>query len=244
MKQILLLLMFLTTSVCGFGQGIIDRKLETIITNLALKVNTDVFEKLYSDFYYVLPTVSFVSSSSGTYEKGATVSSINLGFTVNKSMTTRTYSNAYVENLGTGSNNSLVLTTNITSTKTFTVNVTDARTNSTSASQTLTFKNRKYYGVSGLDTNTLSNANILALTTAWESKGASGTVTPTDQYIYVIYPVSFGTCTSFTLGGFGTSAWPLSTRNVTNSSGYVESFYVYKSEYKLTTALGISYDIH
>jgi len=212
------------------------------ISNIATWSSNQVIE-LWAQVYYSLPTVSFSSPIGGYYEIGSSVTNIDLSFTVNKNMLTRNYSNGYVQSLGAGGSYTTNLLTTNSSSITYTITVSDIKTNYASSSQTLTFTNRKYYGLSVNDTNALFNSEILSFTTTWESKGNSGTVSPSSQYIYVIYPSSLGLCTSFTLGGFGTSAWPHDTRNVTNSSGYVESFFVYRTNNKLTAG-SISYDIH
>ncbi len=198
---------------------------------------------LWADFYYVEPTVSF-SSGGGTYEQGSTVADINLSFTCNKAMIGRDYSGGHVEALGAGQNNTQTLVAeNITATTTYTVTVEDDRTATDTASKTYTFRNRTFYGVSSEEFGTLSNADILAMNAKWETKGDARSVALADEYIYVAYPEDRGDCTSFAVGGFGTSAWPKHTRNVTNSSGSVESYIIYRANNKQTSA-NISYDIH
>lgn len=198
-------------------------------------------DALADSVYYVYPTVAWQASSHGVYEKGSTITSVNLSFLVNKSMSDRTYSGGYVASLGSGTNYYLTLTTNISADVTYIITVTDSKTNSAYTYQTLSFINKKYYGVSANDP--VLNPEILTFGSTWEAKGNSGTVALSGEYIYVIYPQRLGACTSFALGGFATTDWPYTLREVTNSSGYAETFYLYRSANKLTAG-SIAYDIH
>ncbi len=204
--------------------------------------DTDI-TAIWVELNYVSPTVAWDSSDAGSYETGSTQTTVNLSFDVNKTMAGRIYTNGYAEDLGAGGDYTFVRTNDITATATFTVQVTDERTNTASVSQTLTFQNRIYYGTSADETNVISNAEIIALSKTWEAQGRSGTAAPSDEYIYVIYPSRLGACTSFELGGFPTDPWPTATRSVTNASGYAETFRLYRSANKLTSG-SISYDIN
>jgi hypothetical protein len=253
LKNIFFISIFLASFAYSQVAGTIfmTKKDRNNITNLqvrvySLEVSTNNLQSqigiLMDEVYYVLPSVSWTASSSGIYEIGSTKANIDLGFTVNKEMVTRTYSGGYSESLGPGSGNVFTLISDITGYSVFTVTVTDVRAASANSSQILYFRNRKYYGASG--TYPLSNPEILALTTGWETKGnSSAGMALSDQYIYVAYPARLGLCTSFSLGGFATSPWPYETVSVMNASGYPESFYIYRSANKLTSG-SMSYDIH
>ncbi len=239
------------TAITGTGSGeiISDTERDTITaidgTGSGSIITTDErtdLQKMLDDFYYKKPTVSF-STSGGSYELGSTVSSINLDFTCNKEMADRDYSVGHVEDLGAGQNNTQTETKNITTTTTYKITVKDERDATKSATKIYTFENRTFYGISSDEFGTLSNADILSMAAKWETKGDARSVGAAFQYIYIAYPAHLGACTSFTLGGMPSSAWPTETRDVTNASGHTESFIIYHSSQKQNTS-GISYDIH
>jgi hypothetical protein len=220
-----------------------------------IKINngfTEV-EKLKADYYYFLPTVSFSSGGNTVLDLGSNsvIPSVDLSFTINKAVTNRVYSGSYAAVLGASVpnvyTNTFIFVTNLTSTtplqtKTFTITVHDARTNSATASKSYTFKNKTYVGRLTNEFDTIENATILEMTPTWEVKSNSGTATVANKYIYIAYPARLGACTSFTLGGFLTSDWPVQQKVITNAYGYAENYYVYHTEYKQNGSM--SYDIH
>jgi hypothetical protein len=112
---------------------------------------------------------------------------------------------------------------------TFTLNATDGEDSDT-ATQSVVFYNRRFWGVSetessfseadieGLDDDELSN-----------SKAKTFTVTPgAAEYIVYAYPKRLGTVT-FTVGGFEGGFEASETVSVTNTSGFTEDYYMYRS---------------
>ncbi len=196
---------------------------------------------LLNDYYYVPPSVSFTTGGA-TFELGLVMINVDISFTCNKHMESRIYSLGYVEDLGSGQNNTFIDTNGVTSTTSFRITVEDDRGNTDTATKSYIFNNRKYTGASTNEFSSMSNDDIIALTTEWETKGDSGEYYLTSEYIYVCYPASRGTCSSFSIGGFGSDTWPLDVRNVTNSSGYVEMYNIYHSINK--TSGNTAYDIH
>ncbi len=187
---------------------------------------------LSNQVYYASPSVSFTSGST-TREIGSSYGPVNLNFNCNKPMGARTYSLGYIENLGAGQNHTQSITS-ITSTASYRITVTDERAASAASTRTITFRNRRFAGVSDKEFTELTNADILTFNATWEAKGASGSLTPHNQYIYICYPADFGTCSTFQINGFSFSSWPTETRVVTNTSGYVESYIIYRSINKTT----------
>lgn len=199
----------------------------------------EIINTLWDEVYYVTPTVAWVSPLSGYRERGSAVTSVNLSFTVNKPMESRVYSGGHSLDLGAGSGHALTLPVNITSDTTFTIKVTDVRNAQASASQSALFRNRRYMGKSAV--YPMTNAQILNLGTGWEAKGGSGSISLSEEYIYIAYPARLGACTVFSLGGFATSPWPSETVEVTNSSGFGEGFLIYRSANKLSGIM--SYEV-
>jgi hypothetical protein len=110
-------------------------------------------------------------------------------------------------------------------TVTLTLTATDG-TSTASANSSFTFVNNVYTGVS-------SNASLSTVTglsaTLSNSKNRTFTVTAgAGQYIYYVYPSRLGTST-FTSGGFEGGFEAPVTYSVTNTNGYTENFYFYRS---------------
>ena len=177
---------------------------------------------------YVAPTASL--SGGSVVEIGLTVADVSLTWTCNKPMLTRVLSAPVPSgerDRGAGQNGSYShIGASLTSNTTYSIVVGD-EVGSASSNTSVTFRNRRYYGVdSG---TTLTNPQILAFskefcaaranTHAYDCTGG--------RYIWVCYPASFGLAT-FTVGGLETT-FTLTVQNVTNDSGYVESFNLYRS---------------
>jgi hypothetical protein len=190
---------------------------------------------------YVAPSITALTGGN-TYIKGQTIADPAIVWTVNKTMTTRAISGVATATLGAGGSGTYTDTgRNLATSGTYTLTVGDG-TGTDSEGETFTFTNRRYVGASA--TTNQSNAEIIAMTASTQAKGASGTTGAlSSEYIVIAYPASLGACTAFSLGGFSTTAWPSVSKAVTNSYGYAESYYVYRSENAQTTG-GIAYDIH
>jgi len=178
---------------------------------------------------YVAPTVSL--SGGSTVEIGSTIANVSLSWTCNKAMLTRLLSSpvpAIDRDRGAGGNGSYSHTgANLTGGTTYSITVGDG-TGFASGNTTCYFRNRRFYGVS-VNAGPLTNAQILALSKEFCSARANtheynctgGT------YIWICYPASFGAAT-FKVGGLEVT-FALFTQDVTNDSGYVESFRCYRS---------------
>lgn len=96
------------------------------------------------------------------------------------------------------------------------------------ATTTFSFINNIYYGVSSL--TSLTSPDVIALTSVLQnSKSYTFTITSgVGQYVYYAYPSRLGTAT-FTVGGFAGGFEPPVTLSVTNSNGYAENYYIYRS---------------
>jgi len=113
--------------------------------------------------------------------------------------------------------------------RTLTLNVTGTN-NNTSSTYVITFVNNVYYAVSSNSAASVSQIVSSGTTVLSNSKARSFTVSAgTGEYIYYSYPSRLGTAT-FTVGGFAGGFSLISTESHTNSNGYAESYYVYRSE--------------
>lgn len=178
---------------------------------------------------YVAPSVSL--SGGSTVEIGSTITNVALVWTCNKSMLTRLLSAPVPvpdRDRGPGQNGSYNhIGANLVSNTIYTVTVGDG-TGFAIGSTTCYFRNRRYYGTN-TNVGPLTNGQILALakefcsgrTNTHEYDCSAGT------YIWICYPASFGGAT-FKVGGLEVT-FTLFTQDVTNDSGYVESFRCYRS---------------
>jgi len=110
----------------------------------------------------------------------------------------------------------------------FTLNATDGTDNSTS-SLTYYFYNLRFWGVSIDTTYDESDVEGLASNELSNARAKTFTVTAaTGEYIVYAYPSRLGTAT-FTVGGFGGGFEDPQTVSITNTNGYTENYYVYRS---------------
>lgn len=183
---------------------------------------------------YTAPVISSFVNDINTVETGSTVTAIDLDWVLSGGAITSQSINQGVGSLAIGLR-TYNDTTDTTTNRTYTLTVSDGTT-SPQASTTVTFLSKAYWGVSAL--TTLSDAQIIALSSEFAtSRLRTKVVSPSNQYIYFVYPASFGTA-SFVVNGFADTAWTLeggAAQNFVNASGATVSYYVYRSN---DTALG------
>jgi hypothetical protein len=111
---------------------------------------------------------------------------------------------------------------------TLTATARDGSGSSSVATTNFSFINNIYYGLSTL--TSLTSPGVVALTAVLQnSKAYSFTITSgAGQYVYYAYPSRLGTAT-FTVGGFAGGFELPVTLSVTNSNGYAENYYIYRS---------------
>jgi len=111
---------------------------------------------------------------------------------------------------------------------TMTATARDASGSSSVSTLNYSFINNIYYGVSSL--TSLNSAQVIALTPVLQNSKSYtfSVVANSGEYIYYAYPERLGTAT-FTVGGFvGGFNIPVSL-SVTNSNGYTENYYIYRT---------------
>ena len=177
---------------------------------------------------YTSPNVSL--SGGSIVEIGSTVANVNLSWSCNKTMVSRILSSPVPvidQNQGAGGNGSYThIGANLTTDTTYSITVNDG-TNNAFGSTNVSFFNRRYYGV---NVNTsLTNSDVLSLSKEFcygvgntHSYNCTG-----GRYIWICYPANYGTAT-FVIGGLETT-FTLTIQDVTNDSGYTESFNLYRS---------------
>lgn len=193
-------------------------------TNLSEPTVTNVEEAL-DLLLYVSPSISSFSNSVGTVEIGSTVTGVVLTWSYNKTMTTATLTDA-------GSISAALLTysfsgLSLTSNKTYTLTAGDG-TNTTSSSTSVYFRHKRYWGTNS--STSILDADIIAMSkefsttrvkSVWSQNGNG-------EYIYYCYPASWGAA-EFWVNGLLNTSWTLTTRAFVNSSGYSESFRIYRT---------------
>ena len=180
-----------------------------------------------ADLLYVAIDITKFNHSAGTVEMGGTVKELTLSWTLNKTPASQTVNG---ESLDVSVRSKKLTGLNITANKSFSMSVTDERGATDSASTTVSFQNGVYYGA-GANPATLDSAFILALAskTLSSAKGRTIDVTAGDgQHIWYALPKRLGTC-KFTVGGFEGGFDLVATIDFTNSKGYTEAYYIYRS---------------
>ena len=172
---------------------------------------------------YVTPSVSI--SGGGSYEIGSTRATTTLTWSWNKTIVSQSL------NQGIGSLEPTIRTyvynTPINSNTTFTITGTDGTT-SKSASTSVSFLPKRYWGVSA--NTSLTDADILALSSELST---SRTQTRTfdcsgGKYFYFVIRTSYCNGISFKVNGLAFSDMDLETRNIVNAQGYTASYNIYR----------------
>jgi hypothetical protein len=197
----------------------------TEVPSELVSYNGDTLKNTLDDLFYVNPTVSLSGGSS--YEKGQTVSTVNLSWTYNKSGIVSQSINQGIGSLDPDLRAYAHEGQTITTNRTYTITGNDGK-NNCSGSATIAFYNKRYYGTSA--DGTLDDSEILAQLTGEFSTSRSQIRTfncSGGQYFYIIYPSSWGTA-SFKVGGLSFTDMNLEVRSFTNASGYSENYNIYR----------------
>lgn len=108
------------------------------------------------------------------------------------------------------------------------------------------------FGVSDLSLNALNQTTVdgfsYSVLEDEDDIGHSGTLSPNEEYIYVMYPAELDDCTFFSIGGFVTSDWPkanLLFEDPLDPDREKRAFTVYRSNNKLGIYPGtVSYELY
>lgn len=183
---------------------------------------------ILDNLLYVAIAITSFTSNVKNQEKGSVVNDVTLSWNYNKLPETLTLNN---ESLDVSTKSKVLTNQNITSNKTWTLKATDARGAVSQKSTSISFLNGVYYGIGTVtDTSGVTNDFIQGLTKVLASSRARtfSVNAGSGQYIYYAIPVAMGKPT-FYVGGFEGGFDLLHTFLYTNSKGYSENYYVYKS---------------
>lgn len=174
------------------------------------------------------PTILSFGPTVSQVEIGSTVSSTILNWTLSGSAPTF---QGIDHSIGSISPGTLTATdsASYTTTRTYTLTVSNLYGIDT-ASASVYFLQKNYHGVS-VNTS-LNDAQIIALSPSpplATSKAQTVSLSPSGQYMYIVFPASYGTNTTFTVNGFSDTDWVLTTRAFVNQSGYSSSYNIYRT---------------
>lgn len=232
---------FIRGSGSGSGGNIDSSNInpEQIPYTTAADTNIANVKNALDTLFYINPSINSFSVTPNTLEKGTVVNSITLNWATNKSIVSQSIN----QGIGTLANNLRTHTINglnITNNTTYSLTINDGKNNA-SRNTSISFSNKRYWGVSNLPT--LTNGDILALpgNELSNTRNQSKTFNTTSQYIYFAFPSSFGS-PSFKVAGLDNDAWVKTSILFTNSKGFSENYDIYRSEF-LQNGLGITVDI-
>ncbi len=126
----------------------------------------------------------------------------------------------------------------IAATTSYTVRVEDVLGRSDVDSVTVTFQPRIYWGASS--SAALDGAGVIGLSgsSLKANNDIEKTITAADEYVYVAFPTSFGSPSTYRLFGFDEAA-TITTVPVTTAAGHTADYYVLRSPNKLTGAVPV-----
>lgn len=193
----------------------------------------DVLTDIIDSLLYLALTIDSFGAATLTYEKGQTLTSIQLIWSYNKAVESQsiTGTNVITPTLLPADRTKLVSLSSITSNTIITLTADDSVSDGNAAktrTATITFLNKIYYGKSVI--GTVNSAFILALTGELKSSRTKSfsVSTAATEYIWFASPVAYG-LPSFKTNGFNGGFDLNATINLTNASGHTESYYVFRS---------------
>jgi hypothetical protein len=178
---------------------------------------------------YTAPTITSFTNDAGTVYKGSTVTGFDAAWTISGTILSQTLTGKSPDPEDRDATYSgLSLTTTTTYTLTITDDISDPVDTATT---TIYFRLRKYYGTSA--SGTPNEAAIEAGTatasidTASSRALSSTSIAGGGNYPFYSYPAAWGDV-SLTVNGFA-STWNKTTVSVTSAEGNTENYYVYTS---------------
>lgn len=184
---------------------------------------TNVQEAL-DELLYVAPVITSFTGG-GTYEMGSTVSQVVLNWAINKAVKTQNLNNGIGDI--SAELRTYTIDKDITTNTTYTLTVNDGK-QTTSKSTSITFRQKRYWGVS-VD-ESLTNEQILSMSSEFATNRQQSRVFDCSggKYFYFIIPTQFCNGISFKVGGLAFSDMQQTTIELTNASNYKASYNVYR----------------
>lgn len=174
-------------------------------------------------------------AGGGTYERGQSITSRSLTWTVSKALASQSLPGAGALD---PADRATTIAGPITSDTTWTLTATATSGESATASTSLLFRHRRRWGTSATATPDTGLIDALASTEFATSRAQSRTMSPSAEYLYFAWPASFGTPT-FTVNGLAVTGWVQTTISYTNPSGDTTSFDVWRSPYPISGTFAV-----
>lgn len=186
----------------------------------------EALERQVADLLYQAITIPSFKATPSQAEKGAVIDAVALSWSTNKTPTALTLDGTAIDVSATSQN---LTGLGLSGNKSWTLRATDERGTVASKNAGITFLNGVYYGVAAAP-EAIDNAFVLGLQkTLTDTRKRTITVTAGDgHHVWYSLPVRLGACT-FTVGGFEGGFDLVATQDFTNSQGYTESYYIYRS---------------
>lgn len=189
------------------------------LTNVKLALDA-----ILAKLYYVEPNITSFTMTPATaqYEIGTTVNSVEFTWTVNKDITSQTLTDC---TLADETVRTATYSTAISSNKTFTLAVSDGE-NSATASKTISFLHKVYWGSATEPSGGYTSAWILALSNsklASSNKGTYSFNAGSGEYAYFAVPSSMKPSSAW-VNGFNTDLEDCGNISFTNASGNTSTF--------------------
>ena len=180
------------------------------------KALDNILEKIY----YVDPTIeTFTMTPSTTeYEIGSVVDGLTFDWSYNKAIVSQSLTDCTIAD---ESVRTATYSLPISSNKTFTLTASDG-TKTVTASKSISFKNKIYWGSAALPAGDFNSAFILALTGkkfATNYKGSYDITVGSGEYGFVCCPASWNIPNTCKIGGFATDLVDCGNISFTNASG-------------------------
>lgn len=179
------------------------------------------------NFLLYIPIQLLLTNDQNTLEIGQTANEVTLTWTINKTVVSQSIDN------GVGSIDPTLRTYQITipspglsTNRTYTLTVNDGTRNG-SASTSVLFENKAYWGASAL--TSLTTSDILALSNQAFATSRQRSVTyncSATAYPYYCYPAAWGAPSNVMVGGLAFSDFTATQQSFTNAHGHTSSYYV------------------
>lgn len=200
--------------------------------NTAYPAQTNVkkaLDAIWAKLDYVKPEISsFTMTPSATdYEVGQEVTALSFAWTYNKEVTSQSLTDV---TLTDETDRSGSWSGSLTTSKTFTLTCSDGQ-NTATATKTISFKNKIYYGSAAVP-ETFDSAFILALSNkafATSYKGKYNVTVGAGEYAFVCCPESWNMPNKCKIGGFSTDLVNAGNFSFTNASGGVTTYKIVRT---------------
>ena len=196
-------------------------------------------EQQMADLLYEAINIASFSHNAGTKEMGDTVKNVSLNWATNKTPDTLTLDGETLDvTLTSKALSGLSITKD--NGKAWTLKATDERGAASTKTTSISFQNGIYYGAAAMP-DTVNSAFVMALANKLLSGTKNRTVTiagGSGLYAWYAYPKRLGT-SLFNIGGFDYE-YEVETVSFTNSFGYTEDYYVYRSGQYAPASLSVT----